>query len=80
VQHVSSEQTTLKNAVLWDAKPCSFVKSNVSEEFIASINRVERIRKLGTLAVNSNSQIIYNFLALQLQFQTQDDCDHVLVD
>jgi hypothetical protein len=38
----------LKNAVFWDVTPFGSITTNVSEEFIASIVRVIRVRKLGT--------------------------------
>jgi hypothetical protein len=35
-------KVNLKNVVFWDVKPCRFVKTEVSEERIASIFRVEK--------------------------------------
>jgi hypothetical protein len=32
---------TVKNAVFWDAEPCSFVLTDVSKDHIASIFRTE---------------------------------------
>jgi hypothetical protein len=46
---------TLKNAVFWDVTRVALVRTNVSEEYVASIIRVTRIAELGTtLAVISN--------------------------
>jgi hypothetical protein len=46
---------TMKNAVFWDVTQCGFVRTDVSEERIASIIRATRIGEHGTtLAVNSN--------------------------
>jgi hypothetical protein len=43
---------TLENAVFRDVTPCASSRTDVSEEDIASIIRVERINELGkTLAV-----------------------------
>jgi hypothetical protein len=45
----------MKNAVFWDVTPLALVRTDVSEERIASIIRVTRIGELGTtLAVTSN--------------------------
>jgi hypothetical protein len=45
----------LKNAVFWDVTPCGFVRTDVSEERIASIMREKRIGEIGTtLAVTTN--------------------------
>jgi hypothetical protein len=38
----------MKNAVFWDVTPCGFGRSDVSEEYIASIISVTRISELGT--------------------------------
>jgi hypothetical protein len=43
----------MKNAVLWDVAPCGFIRTDVSEECVAFIFRVDRISDLGTLAANS---------------------------
>jgi hypothetical protein len=40
-----------KNAVIWDVTPCDFVRTDVSEERVASIIRVTRIGELGTTLV-----------------------------
>jgi hypothetical protein len=46
---------TVKNAVFWDVTLWGFVRTDVSEERIASIIRVERISEIGTkLAVTIN--------------------------
>jgi hypothetical protein len=45
---------TVKNAVFWEVRPWGLVKTDVSDEYIASIIRVTRIGELGTLAVTSN--------------------------
>jgi hypothetical protein len=46
----------MTNAVFWDVTPCGFLRTDVSEERIASIIRVERISELGTaLAVHINT-------------------------
>jgi hypothetical protein len=45
----------MKNGAFWDVTPCGSYKTEVSEEFSASIIRVTRIGELGTaLAVTSN--------------------------
>jgi hypothetical protein len=44
---------TMKNAVFLDVTPMTFVRTDVSEERIASIIRVKRISELGTLAETS---------------------------
>jgi hypothetical protein len=45
----------VKNAVLWDVTPCGSLRTNVSEESIASIISVARIGELGTtLAITNN--------------------------
>jgi hypothetical protein len=44
----------MKNAVLWDVMWCDFCKTDVSEERIASINRVTRIGNLGTKLAVTN--------------------------
>jgi hypothetical protein len=41
----------MKNAVFWEFTPMVFVRTDVSEERLASIIRVTRIGELGTLAV-----------------------------
>jgi hypothetical protein len=45
---------TMNNAVFWDVTPYAFVRTDVSEERIASIIRVTRIGELGTLSATSN--------------------------
>jgi hypothetical protein len=46
----------MKNVVSWNITPCSYVTSDFSEEFSASIIKVKRIGELGTtLAVTSNT-------------------------
>jgi hypothetical protein len=46
---------TMKNAIFWDVTSCGFVRTDVSEECVASIIRVTRISKLRTtLQVTSN--------------------------
>jgi hypothetical protein len=42
----------MKNAILWDVTPLALIRTDVLEECIASIIRVKRIRKLGTLSSN----------------------------
>jgi hypothetical protein len=50
---------TMKNAIFWDVTPCESCKTDVSEEFSASIIRVTRIGELGTtLAVTSNRRML----------------------
>jgi hypothetical protein len=44
----------MKNAVFWDVTPVALVRTDVSEERIASIIKVKRISKLGMLALTSN--------------------------
>jgi hypothetical protein len=44
----------MKNTVVWDITPVALVRTDVSEDRIASITRVERIRELGTSAVTSS--------------------------
>jgi hypothetical protein len=45
----------MKSAVFWDVTPCGSLRTDVSEEHIASIISVESISELGTtLAVSSN--------------------------
>jgi hypothetical protein len=45
----------MKNAVFWDVLPTAFVRTDVSEEFMASFTRVKRISELGTpLAATNN--------------------------
>jgi hypothetical protein len=44
----------MKNAVFWNVTPVALVRTDVSEELIASIIRMTRIGKLVTLAVTSN--------------------------
>jgi hypothetical protein len=44
----------MKNVVFWDLRRVVLVRTDVSEERIASIIRVTRIAQLGTLAVISN--------------------------
>jgi hypothetical protein len=45
----------MKNAVFWDVRPCVSVRTDVSEEIIASVIRVKRLDELGiSLAVTSN--------------------------
>jgi hypothetical protein len=39
---------TTKNVVFWDVAECGLVRTDVSEERIASIFRVAIIRELGT--------------------------------
>jgi hypothetical protein len=44
----------LKNAIFWNVMPCGSIETNVSEEYITFIIRVEEISELGaTLAVAS---------------------------
>jgi hypothetical protein len=45
---------TMKNAIIWDVSYVALVRTDALEEFSASIIRVTRICKLGTLAVTSN--------------------------
>jgi hypothetical protein len=42
----------LKNVVFWDVSRVALVRTDVSEEFSASIIRMTTIGELGTLAVN----------------------------
>jgi hypothetical protein len=50
---------TMKNVVFWDAMPCGFCKTDVSEERSASTIRVTRIGELGTmLAITSNRRTL----------------------
>jgi hypothetical protein len=44
----------MKNAVLWDLTPGALVKTDVSEDIVASIIRMERTSELGTLATISS--------------------------
>jgi hypothetical protein len=44
----------MKNAVFWDVSHVALVRTNVSEEHVASIISVTRIGELRTLAVTSN--------------------------
>jgi hypothetical protein len=45
----------MENAVFWDVTPCDSLRTDVSEERIASIIRVKGVSDLGTtLAVTSN--------------------------
>jgi hypothetical protein len=49
----------MKHVVFWDVTPCGFVRTDVSEELIASIIRVTGIGELGTtLAVTSNRRTL----------------------
>jgi hypothetical protein len=51
---IRNKPKTMKNAVFWVVRRVSLVRSEVSEERIASIIRVTRISKLETmLAANS---------------------------
>jgi hypothetical protein len=49
----------MKNAIFLDVTPCGFlIRTDVSDECIASVTRVTRIGELGTtLAVTSNGSI-----------------------
>jgi hypothetical protein len=38
---------TMKNAMIWDVTLCGYVRTEVLEEFNASIIRVKRIGELG---------------------------------
>jgi hypothetical protein len=45
----------MKNPVFWDVTPCGSYRTDVSEEYIASVIRMTRFGKLGTtLAVTNN--------------------------
>jgi hypothetical protein len=49
----------MKNAVFWDVSPCGFLRTDLLEERIASINRVTRIGESGTtLALTSNRRTL----------------------
>jgi hypothetical protein len=49
----------MKNAVFWDVTPLALVKTDVSEDRIASIIKVTRINELGErLAVTSNRRTL----------------------
>jgi hypothetical protein len=53
---------TKKNGVFWDVTPCGFVRTDVSEELIASFIRVTKIGELRTmLAVTSNRRTLLRF-------------------
>jgi hypothetical protein len=47
----------MKNGAFWDVTPVALVRTDVSEEFSASIVRATRIGELVTLAVTSNTSI-----------------------
>jgi hypothetical protein len=55
---------TVKNAVFWDVTPCGSVRTDVSEERIACIIRVENSKVL--TATNSCSMLYYLLLTLFL--------------
>jgi hypothetical protein len=45
----------MKNTIFWDMMPCGFLRTDVSEEHVASIIGMQRISEPGTtLAVTSN--------------------------
>jgi hypothetical protein len=48
----------MKNAIFWDVNHMALVRTEVSEECIASIFGVTRIGKLGTLAATSNQSML----------------------
>jgi hypothetical protein len=48
----------MKNAVFWDVMPCSFVRTDVSEERVASFIRMTIIYELRTSAVTSNRRTL----------------------
>jgi hypothetical protein len=41
----------MKNAVFWDVTPCKSCKTDVWEEYIASIIKVERTGELGSTLI-----------------------------
>jgi hypothetical protein len=45
----------MKNVIFWDLMPWALVRTNVSEERIASIIKVERISELGTTLAATSS-------------------------
>jgi hypothetical protein len=48
---------TMKNAAFWNVTPCGFLRTDVSEEHIASIIRLIIISEKGaTIAVASNGR------------------------
>jgi hypothetical protein len=54
---------TMKNVVFWDVTTCGFVRTDVSEERIASFIRVERMRELVMLAITSWLLVIANVVS-----------------
>jgi hypothetical protein len=48
----------MKNVVFLDVRPCGFVRTDVSQERIASIIRVIRIYELRKLAVTRNCSML----------------------
>jgi hypothetical protein len=53
----------MRNALSWGVKPCGFVRSDVSEERVASISRVTRIGEIGaTLAATIHRNMAFVYL------------------
>jgi hypothetical protein len=61
----------MKNGIFWDGICVDLVRTDISDELSASIIRVTRIGKLGTLAVTSNRRKVRRNTKVSLCISSQ---------